>query len=126
MPQSGEPQPWSQRATEPGPRQPTHVPAEQFGVAPEQIFPHSPQLLGSAVTSFSQPSTCKPLQLPKPGLHVPTPHAPLAQKLDAFGDEQTVPHAPQLLGSIEVSVQEPPHCVAPPAHFSAQAPLEQT
>jgi len=37
-----------------------------------------------------------------------------------------VPHVPQLAGSLEVSTQELPHFVVPPAQLSAHAPAEQT
>jgi hypothetical protein len=37
---------------------------------------------------------------------------------------QTLPHVPQLLGSVFVLMQRPPQFVAPPGH--AQAPFTQT
>ena len=64
----------------------------------------------------SQPLALLPSQLPQPALqlHTPPEQVPLLQ---------TFPQPPQLLGSVAVLMQVPPHNVVPAGH--AHAPFWQ-
>lgn len=76
------------------------APAEQTWVRP-QVFPQSPQLAGSVVTSRQVP----PQVFAVLGqAHTPDTQARLPQSL---------PHPPQLLGSFVGSTQRPPQVIAP-------------
>ncbi len=73
--------------------------------------PHAPQLVALDVVSVSQPLAAMPSQLPKCGLHATTAHIPAAQPLiDVLAPLQTVPQAPQLVGSMAVLAQ---YCEVP-------------
>jgi hypothetical protein len=74
------------------------VPDEHVVVAlgSEQLTPQAPQF-EVLLSEASQPLALCPSQLPKPVLHVEMAQAPELQLLLAFGNEQTVPHAPQWL-----------------------------
>lgn len=74
----------------------------------EQAIPQPPQLSGFVAISISQPSACLfPLQSAFPAAHVPlhTPATHVRVCMPAF--EQTIPHPPQLLGSVFVSISHP-------------------
>src|SRR5258707_5916506 len=60
-----------------------------------QVVPQVPQLAGSLVRFFSQPSVALLLQSAKPVLHAMA-HAPLTQLDPAFAAAQTLPQIPQL------------------------------
>ncbi|HUP86559.1 MAG TPA: hypothetical protein VM143_12900 [Acidimicrobiales bacterium] len=90
-----------------------HCPLTQTAepLATLQTFPHAPQLEILDAMFVSQPSPAFPLQFANPVLHVPV-HTPLTQAdvpLAKLG--QTVPHAPQLLTSLERVRQVPLHTV---------------
>jgi hypothetical protein len=75
------------------------TPATQFGVLPEQLLPHVPQL----VVSFCR-STQKPPQQDRPAVHVPCP-APVQvceQQLVEAPEQQTPvqPAEPQIHGHV--------------------------
>ncbi len=86
-----------------------HVPAEHTGeaFASVQTRPHMPQFAMPVRTSTSQPSAALPLQLPKPGVHAATVHAPRAHPAVAFGRAHDRPHMPQWAGVVLVSVSQP-------------------
>jgi hypothetical protein len=69
--------------------------------------PHEPQFERLVFRFVSQPLPALPSQLPRPGLHVDTPHTPFTQ----FGVPpplgQTFPQLPQLLMSVAVLVSQP-------------------
>ena len=86
----------------------THAPAVQAEVALGRAHtrPHAPQLVASALSSVSHPSVAAPSQSPKPPAQRTTVHAPVAQPwAAAWASAQTVPHAPQLAGSMAALAQ---------------------
>ena len=86
-----------------------HAPPTQLEVAlgKTQTLLHAPQLFGSVLTLTSQPSIACPLQSKYPGLHEPTVHVPLVQMGVAFGNTQTLLHAPQLVASADTWTSQP-------------------
>jgi len=93
-----------------------HAPPAHPGVpfAATQTFPQALQLVGDVFTLTSQPSLERPLQFAKPALQDATVHVPPAQPAVPPATEQTIPHAPQLLGVVFVFTSHP----------SAAAPLQ--
>src|SRR5437899_2362317 len=94
----------------------------------EQMVPQPPQLRAPPAMSVSQPFACLlPSQSAKPGsqapLQLPAPHVGLAM----FCDEQMVPQAPQLIGSVVRVTSQPSTCLLPlqSAVLDAQAPLHR-
>src|SRR4051794_19893923 len=83
-----------------------HTPALQIWPFAHAL-PQPPQLAGSKLTNASQPSASLPLQLAKPALQAFTTQDELVQFDDALARLQTLPQAPQLLGSLVASVIEP-------------------
>jgi hypothetical protein len=94
----------------------THTPEEhEVLLAPvvEQTVPQAPQWLVLVVVVTSQPLAPLPSQLARPALHTGT-HTPEEHEvLLAPVVEQTVPHAPQLLVSVESARQMPPQLLCP-------------
>jgi hypothetical protein len=92
-----------------------------------QTLPHAPQLLESLKIFVSQPSAYLPLQSAKPELHVLIAQVPLLQTEVAFGAEQMLPQAPQLLVS-KVSLVSQPLAYWPSqsANPLLQAPIAHT
>jgi hypothetical protein len=93
--------------------------------------PQAPQLGALAVSSASQPLEASPSQSPKPaaqraGVHIPPAHPWLITCASA----QTVPHAPQLVGSMAVLAQKAigavPQVASGAAQVAPQTPPEQT
>jgi hypothetical protein len=68
---------------------------------------HPPQCSSLVVTSTSHPLGACRSQSPKPGSHVPTRQVPAAQYPLARERAQTVPHAPQFMLSLRMSVSHP-------------------
>ncbi len=87
-----------------------HAPPEQFVVAfarAGHTTPHDPQLLALLDVLTSQPSAATALQSPKGATHA-NPHTLLVQFTTAFGRAgHVVPHAPQLLGLLDVLTSQP-------------------
>jgi hypothetical protein len=77
-------------------------------LAPWQMLPHVPQLVASDVR-FLQPSLQQVMPGPQPLMHMP----PQQTWPAAHGG---LPHPPQLLESVPVSVQVPPQLVWPGGH----------
>ena len=75
-----------------------HTPLKQTGVAPEQAFPHAPQLLESH---------CRLVQIPAQTVPVAQVQRPPRQ-WGAAGSLHCRPQAPQLPASVVRSVQAPP------------------
>jgi hypothetical protein len=86
-----------------------HIPLEQTLVALGALhtFPQLPQFMASFATTASHPSRLEPLQFAKPASHVPITHVPVEQFAIACGNEQALPHIPQLSGSPRTSVSQP-------------------
>jgi hypothetical protein len=78
-----------------------HLPA-MHSAPPEQVVPQAPQFRRSLFVS-----TQELVQLVRP-VEQPAAHAPWLQT--AIVLVQVVPHAPQLFGSFERSMQLAPHC----------------
>jgi hypothetical protein len=74
-----------------------HIPLAQTPLL--QMVPHDPQLFGSLANVTSQPFPAFMSQLPKPLEHAPIVHAPVMHIAAAFGNEQRMPHPPQLFTS---------------------------
>jgi hypothetical protein len=72
------------------------LPLEQspLAFAGEQIAPHAPHAM-LVFKRVSQPLAVTPSQLPKPGSHPVSEHAPAAHEAAPFGNEHGTPHAPQ-------------------------------
>ena len=106
-----------------------HTPLMQLEPAPHRLL-QPPQLFESLARFASQPLATAPSQLPKPRAQAAMPHIPPAHDDDAFGALHTLPHAPQLLGSLAVIAQNAPqHCVppghgVPPPHSGTHNPAE--
>ena len=91
------------------------LPPEQYGVDPEQAFPHAPQLLGSIRPSVQ---ALDPPQWPVVHVEVPLQsvwpvghlHVPFWQ---VAPESHAILQAPQLLGSLEVSTQALPQTARP-------------
>jgi len=79
-----------------------------------QAMPQPPQLFASDWVLTSQPSAALPLQLAYPAAQEATLQAPETQDGVSWLLLQTVPHAPQLFTSFEVSTQAVPHTSRPP------------
>jgi hypothetical protein len=86
-----------------------HVPPVQVEVAlgEEQTVPQAPQWLGSLAVLVSQPLAGLPSQSVKPTLQVASWHWPAVHTAVPLAKEQTVPQAPQWLGSLPVLVSQP-------------------
>jgi len=84
-----------------------HCPEEHV-VPPWQTVKQAPQFLEFVRTFVSHPFEKTPSQSPHPKLQDSTQHIPLEQKAVAFDREQTLPQAPQFLGSLRRLVQTPP------------------
>ncbi|HEY2839887.1 MAG TPA: hypothetical protein VGJ26_12100 [Pirellulales bacterium] len=103
---------------------PTH---DDAALATAQLFPQTPQL-PSVVKGVSQPGWA--LQSPKPSLQVNL--QPLfTHEAFELGDEQPIPHIPQLFGSLAVFTQAEPHLVGVDAaqsetHVGLPVELEQS
>jgi hypothetical protein len=84
------------------------TPAMQFGVPPAegQTAPQPPQLFTSEARTASQPFDSIPSQLAYPALHTMPHEEPLHVAVPCCA-LQVVPHAPQLLGEVLVSVSQP-------------------
>jgi len=67
-----------------------------------------------------------PSQLANPALQAMTPHTLLAHPETAFARLHLVPHAPQLLGSVERLTQDPLQFVSPVWQLTVHLPLEHT
>jgi hypothetical protein len=81
---------------------------DDAALATAQLFPQTPQFCGSLLSGVSQPGWA--LQSPKPSLQVNL--QPLfTHEAFELGDEQPVPHIPQLFGSLVVFTQTEPHLV---------------
>ena len=96
-----------------------------------QARPQEPQLVALVWRLVSQPSLAVALQSPAPALQRTTVHAPPAQPLAAApASAQTVPHAPQLVGSISVLAQNAvaavPQVASGAAQVAPHAPPEHT
>jgi hypothetical protein len=111
-----------------------HVPPTQYRSRPRHRVPHPPQLFGSVVVSAHAPLQSVPLvhtQLP-PESHIrslghepqepPQPSSPQTRPVQSGAQRQTppaqnsseaqvTPQPPQLFGSLDVSMQVPPHTV---------------
>lgn len=68
---------------------------------------HPPQLSGSESVLISQPSPGIALQLADGAIQAPRRHPLLLQVESAFGNEHTLPHAPQFDGSVRVFTSQP-------------------
>ncbi len=91
-----------------------------------QAAPQAPQFDGSLPMLSSQPLAGLRSQSAKPALQV-KPQVPAAQLAVALArGGQTVPHAPQLFGSVLRLVQLPEQLVSPDAQVTTQAPAEHT
>jgi hypothetical protein len=96
-----------------------------------QTRPQAPQLAAVVSSAASQPLAAAPSQSPKPAAQRTTVQAPPRQPLAAApARAQTVPQAPQLVGSTAVLVQNAvapaPQVVLPAPQVAPQAPAEQT
>jgi hypothetical protein len=80
-----------------------------------QVVPHAPQFFGSFERSTHAPLH---VPLPSPQAHDPPEHTSPAAH--AFA------HAPQFAGSLEVSMQDCPHCVRPVLQPAAHRPRSHT
>jgi len=87
-----------------------HEPPAQLGVPllPLHTLPQLPQLARFSAVPVSQPLPASPSQLPKPGLHEATPHAPPEQDGAPLGVLQTTPQAPQLVVADRLASQPSP------------------
>jgi hypothetical protein len=85
-----------------------HTPSTQLGVPPEalQMCPHVAQLFTSTFVLVSQPFVSSASQFANPALQV-MPHCEFAHAGVPFVLLQTVPHAPQLEVSVDVSASHP-------------------
>jgi hypothetical protein len=73
-----------------------------------QVFPHPPQLPGSAVVGVSHPFETIPSQSAQPLSHTPTAQAPAAHPDDAWGTAGHIrPQLPQLFGSAARLTSQP-------------------
>jgi hypothetical protein len=91
-----------------------------------QALPHAPQFNGSLLTSSSQPSAQRPLQLPQPDAQA-SEHAPLAHEEVAWGTVvQTLPHAPQLSGSAVTGTSHPSPMIPLQSSQPASQAIEHT
>ncbi len=105
-----------------------HAPDEHAGtpLATVQTVPHAPQFETSAPMLTSQPLAALRSQSAKPALQV-KPQVPEAQVDVALARAgQTVPHEPQLFGSVAVLVHEPEQLMSPVAQVTTHAPAEHT
>jgi hypothetical protein len=98
----------------------------------EQEDPHVPQLFGSVAVLISQPFVCLlASQSVVPATHVPLQTPPEHVRDAMLLPEHTMPHPPQLFGSLAMSTLQPFIClvpsqfVDPAAHVPLQRPLEQ-
>jgi hypothetical protein len=91
-----------------------------------QALPQVPQLATLVAMLTSQPSATVPLQLANPAAQLPTAHWPEVHAGAACGTEQTLPHVPQLAGSLPSAVQEPAQLVCCAPQPAAQAPALHT
>jgi len=90
-----------------------------------QLLPHTPQLVTVVLVLTSQPLLALPSQLPKPALHAARVHALDAQPATPLARVHTVPHAPQLLGSLARSRQTPEQLTVGDAQVAEHMPPEQ-
>jgi hypothetical protein len=97
-----------------------HAPFTQLITAfgAKQMLPHAPQLLTSFCRSVSHPFAATPSQSPNPALHVATVQTPCTHAAVPLATLQMLPHAPQLLTSVERSRQVPEQTVWPAAQSS--------
>ena len=110
-----------------------HAPTVQVAVAlgSAQVRPHAPQLASVVPRSVSQPLDAAPSQSPKPAAQRAAVHAPAAQPCaSTCASAQTVPHAPQFVGSMAVlaqnAVDAAPHVASGAAHVAPHTPPEHT
>lgn len=82
--------------------------------------PHPPQWELLVPTSVSQPFIELPSQFAKPGLHMPSWHAPMLHVADAFVNVHTRPQLPQLFVLVIVLMHDIPQRVSPVPHPSTQ------
>jgi hypothetical protein len=93
-------------------------------------LPQVRQLFASLLRSISQPSSGLPLQSPKPGGQLLTPHRPCTHQGVPLPAWQTLPQAPQWLTSLVTFFSRPflrssSQSAKPSAHVIWQSPLEQ-
>jgi hypothetical protein len=110
-----------------------HAPTAQVAVAlgRAQNRPQDPQLAALVVTSVSQPLLARPSQSPKPAAQRAGVHIPPAQPWAAtWASAQTIPHAPQFVGSMAVLAQKAvgavPQVASGAAQVAPHTPPEQT
>jgi hypothetical protein len=86
-----------------------HMPLVQVAVPLLALhtLPQAPQWVGEDERSVSQPLETTPSQLPRPGLHEATVHAPATQAGVALGREHIRPQPPQWLAVALVLVSQP-------------------
>ena len=109
-------------------RPPLHA-AVAFGST--HARPHAPQLAALVSRSVSQPFGAMPSQSPVFASQCTMVHAPPTHpSVDTCGSAQTVPQAPQFVGSMEVRVQNAvtpvPHVARPAPQVVPHAPAEHT
>jgi hypothetical protein len=110
-----------------------HAPTAHVAVAlgSAQARPQAPQFAALVVSSASHPLAAAPSQSPKPAAQRAGAQVPPAQPWVAVcASAQTVPHAPQLVGSIAVLAQKAvgaaPQVASGAAQVAPQTPAEQT
>ena len=110
-----------------------HAPTRQIAIAlgSAQARPHAPQWAGLTVSSASQPLVARPSQSPKPAAQRDGVHIPPAQPCPAtLASAQTVPHAPQLVGSMAALAQNAvpavPQVASGAAQVAPHTPAEHT
>jgi hypothetical protein len=86
-----------------------HAPLVHAAVAfvIEQLVVHVPQLPTDELRFVSQPFAAMPSQLPNPGRHVPSTHAPAMHDAPAFANAHCWPQPPQFVALVERSVSQP-------------------
>ena len=85
----------------------TPPPQLSFAFGRLHTEPQALQCAGVALRLVSQPLAAMPSQLPNPGLHAPSAHEPVTQLAPALANPQTVPHVPQLNGSVFRLISQP-------------------
>lgn len=96
---------------------------ELFGTG--QTLPHAPQFVMLVEGLISQPSAGLLLQSLRGALQTKVQEPPAHTLVAPLAPGQTLPQAPQFIGSFEGFTQAFPHCVEPPAQPIPQAPPEQ-
>jgi hypothetical protein len=92
-----------------------------------QTLPHEPQLDTLLLRLISQPLAACASQLPNPALHAPSLQAPAAQVADALAKLQSLPHEPQLFGSLASCTSQPLSvCLSQSTHPEAHSVMLHT